>query len=253
LFHLLLFQAPACFAFGQGEGNLSVRESHFTSNYLGTFSRDGFLLPSSYSAQSGTHLSTSHLLFLNYRISQDYLFGAVGGFEATPTRESKWLAYNPSLRFGKNSVLGNFKLFADFRMAVPVTDEARKQKMITYLQTTPILSYRQPHSRIAFGSFNRFRYHFYRQDQVGRKMVLYDRSWISYQMNDHWNASFMSILQFVQSNGKSSFRMDPWRVGPGVSWNLNPGFVVSPSLMFEPMDPQMRTVSLSAMVSARIL
>lgn len=103
-------------------------ESRISLNYFGMHTVESIFQEGSYLPGSKTGPTMSNAFFLNYRPNKTQILGFVFGVEIYPVNVDRSFLYNPAVRFGDSELIINnyVKLSSDFRVIIPLNDEAKK-------------------------------------------------------------------------------------------------------------------------------
>ena len=145
------------------------------------------------------------------------------------------------------------RLSADFRVVLPLNEDARKQQMITAFVSQDYLTIRPKDSSFFLDSFAIFRWQLFQQGSIGRSFYIFDRTGLNYDLTDHFGLSVSTINQVFLENRSTpqSLQFDNLRLGPGVYWTF-PKVEFNTYLTFNMTQPELKEATLLALLFARV-
>ncbi|HAR42337.1 MAG TPA: hypothetical protein DCS07_06850 [Bdellovibrionales bacterium] len=183
-------------------------------------------------------IQMKHFLGLGMDINRDLSVAAVTYFLWQPLNQERWATYDPYLKMSHERIvqMGNFKLYADLRFHVPVSESSREAHLQGGLQSVQVATYDAPDSRWTFNLYGSARTNFFGKKGYGSDLELYLGPNVVYQL-----APTVGLTLLYEMSGSHRYgdkpgilRNDGTDLEPGVTWDVTPRLNVNPYLNFYP-------------------
>lgn len=171
---------------------------------------------------------------LGYSMSDTLMVSASAYWTWIPVQGQNFAMRDPYLRIANTSLIssGNFNLYADARVHLPVTTISRQNDMLMGFQAFQISSYQVGTSRLSVGAYTSARMNVFGSSGYGPDLELYLGPNLTYQVSPKVGLTLLYEMGMSHMYGDAPFQFvnDGTDLEPGVNWEITPNLAVNPYL-----------------------
>ena len=199
----------------------------------------------------------TNYFMLGYKLKKDIILGGLLTTGYFPVLTSKSLKiYDPAIRVTDRGLFRseNFRLIADLRIFLPLTENSKKLGLSTAIQSFQMLEYSLPKTNWTIGSLSSFKLSFYETSTFATpSWSIYMAPNLNYYFTDDFSLSLFAGATITKYSTKQSPDIEDTYLGPGLNFTMKDSLTISPALILPPQSQRLTNMSLLIFLTGNFL